>query len=761
MRISPVLVMVCAALCLPVPAISRAPEFTPPSTLVRDAVPGEVIVQLSLNAAHDPDFSAGMLARGRTGLAALDARLEQLAAREIRPLFDLSIDPARKAAMGMDRVFVVRFDAPEEPATAVARLDRLPEVAWAEPNGLYHTMLAPNDTYYPQQWAHDNTGQAIRYGGGTVGTIDCDTDTDEAWDLQTGSSSLVLAIIDTGVDAGHPEFAGRMVAGYDFVNGDSDPMDDEGHGTCCAGIAGAAGNNAQGIAGVAWGIRLMPVKVLDEYGSGTWEAVANGITWAADHGARILSLSLGSSSPSSAVETAVNYAFGQGCALFCSAGNANSSSPRYPAAYANTISVGALSPCNERKNPSSCDGEYWWGSSYGTGLDFLAPGTRIHTTDIRGSGGYGGGDYIDFMNGTSAAAPHAAGIGALVWSQNPSLTNDQLRNNLRTHCDDLGESGYDPETGYGRLNAYRSVLHADSAGAPSSWVVFAEGFEWNAVPGDVWSASDANRHSGFDYWGDQSGSSGARVRSGNRSAYCALNSNVAGQRYDNNMNADMTLVEAIDISGYSDVRLSFWIWCRTPAASDYLSFQLWNGAGWVEQQRWFGSHHATWRRIEYAVSGSSLRFRFVFFSNHFGTQEGAYVDDIVVTGTPAATAFGGATTLACLGEWIESAVPEEDLGTAGPATARGTLRIAWSAGQRPTALLGFSLDRPGRVRLDVFGVDGRMVGVLQEGLLAAGSHARRWDGTGPDGAAAAAGVYYARLSLDGRAIETRPLLLVR
>jgi thermitase len=755
-------ILVLAMLVVTPLAGANAPERLPDWTAAAENAPGEVVVQLSLDAVHAPDFRAELLPSGGTGLPGLDTCLGELRARVLQPVFDLSAHPDRKRVMGMDRIFVIRYAGSEDPARAAARLAGLPEVVWAEPNGSCQVLLAPNDTYYPSQWAHNNTGQAVRYGGGSVGTADCDTDTDQAWDLQTGSSSLVLAVIDTGVDTGHPEFSGRVVAGYDFVNSDSNPADDQGHGTCCAGIALGKGNNSQGIAGVAWGVKLMPVKVMDSSGSGYFFWIADGITWAADHGAKILSLSLGSSTNSSLVETAVNYAYGLGCALFCATGNSNGSSLMYPAGYANAIAIGALSPCNERKHPSSCDGEYWWGSNYGTGLDFLAPGVRIHTADIRGTGGFGSGDYITDFNGTSSAAPQAAGIGALVWSENPALTNDELRTLLRGYCDDLGVAGYDTETGYGRLNAYQAVLHAGSGVEPPPEALFSEDFEWDVVPGTVWSATDANSHSGLDYWGDQSVSSGARVQSGSYSAYCADNSNVSGQKYDNHMNSNMTLIDPIDISGYENVQLSFWTWCRTSSGSDYLSLQYWNGSGWTEQQRWSGSHTPTWANSVYSVTGSSLRFRFVFCSNSSGTSEGAYVDNIVVTGAPVDQALGGPTTLAYLGESAEPFAPEFEPAAADePAAATRGLRVAWSRGQQATALLDFALDQPCWVRLDLFGVDGRLIRCLQDGPLPAGTHALEWDGTSASGSPVATGVFYARLSLDGKATDTRPLLLAR
>lgn len=757
-------------------AMAPPPGASPGAAQETEAfLPGECIVQLAAEDLSSAGFDPGRLAAGRTGLARLDRGLAAIQAVSLTPVFEPGADPAARALAGLDRIFLIRFQADLSPVEAARLLSRTAAVVYAEPNGFYHALLTPNDTYYPSQWAHNNTGQAVRYGGGLVGTADCDTDTDAAWDLQTGSSTLILAIIDTGVDLGHPEFAGRLVAGYDYINNDSNPTDDNGHGTSCAGIAVGAGNNTQGVAGVAWGVRLMPVKVLDSAGSGSYTAVANGVTFAADNGAKILSLSLGGGA-SSTLQTAVDYAFGRGCAIFCASGNANRSSLDYPAAYSNTIAVGALSPCNERKSTSSCDGETWWGSNYGTGLDFLAPGVRIHTADIRGSGGFGAGDYITDFNGTSSATPHAAGIGALVWSQNPALTNSGLRSVLRSNSDDLGTAGYDTQTGYGRLNAFRAVQNAGGGGTPTPVTLFSETFEVNTVPGSVWSATDTNGSSGLDYWGDQSSSGGARVHGGSWSAYCADNSNVAGQRYDNNMRADVTLINAISLAGYSSVQLSFWLYKQTYNSSDYVAFQYWNGSSWVEQQRWSGGATG-WINPVYNVTGSSIRFRFYFYSNGSSTAEGAYVDDILLTGVSGAAPApeelhvtladpGEEAGLAeeTLGRVGESAAgrrgPPESGGTEADRTGRMVLRAAPNPLRESTAL-HFTLAQPADVRLEIFGADGRRIARLSDGRFGAGEHSLTWNGEGLDGTAVPSGIYYARLSLDGQAAGVRRLLRIR
>ncbi len=731
----------------PPPASAGAPSGAPSGARARtEPVPGQIVIELAPASVPATAFRFGPGRPVRTGLDDLDARLQSVDAAGLEPVFDLDVDGAAKRAAGLDRFYRVRFHERLDPAEAVRRFDNSPHVLSAEPSRRYSILLTPNDPTYPSQWAHNNTGQAISHGGGLVGTPDADTDTPEAWDLGTGSPNLILAILDTGVDLGHPEFAGRVVPGWDFVNGDADASDDHGHGTACAGIALAAGNNGQGIAGVAWGVKLMPVKVMAFDGFGSDTDVANGITFAADNGARILSMSIGGFQ-SSVINVALNYAVNtKGCAAFAAAGNGDAPFLDYPAAYSTCISVGALSPCNERKKPTSCDGEAWWGSNYGTGLQFMAPGVRIHTTDIRGAAGLGSDDYVTNFNGTSSATPHAAGIGALVWSKNPSLTSGQMWQKLILSADNLGPAGWDAETGYGRLNAYGAVQLAGGV----TTTLFSETFESGTVPGSVWSAGDANSSSGLDYWGAQTVASGARVHGGSASAYCAHNASPAGQAYDNNMNSDMTLINAINVAGYTDVKITFWKWFKTAHSSDYLSFQYWNGSSWAEHQRWTASD-ATWRSHTYTLTGfSTYRFRFVFVSNNSKTDEGAYIDDITVTGVGGASAAESFATLERTPELEAAAVP---------APGR-LLRAGVNPFLRGTAL-HFDLPRNGEARLSIYTVAGRRVAVLVDAVLAAGPHSVAWAGTDINGSPAAPGVYFARLELDGVPLATERLVRIR
>ena len=319
-----------------------------------------------------------------------------------------------------------------------------PNIDLVEPNYIKKTSLTPNDTYYDSQWAHNNVGQQ-----GWV--PNSDTDTNLAWDLTTGNTSVVIAILDTGVNE-HPELQGRLVDGYDYVYQDNDPNDVQGHGTSCAGIAAAKGNNNSGIAGVCWDCSIMPVKVLGDDGYGEDSIIAAAIQQIAADGVDIISMSLGGGGFNTYLENAISYAVDLGTVVFAASGNDDSNVISYPAAYDDCISVGAMSPCNERKSSSSCDGENYWGSNYGPTLDFVAPGVKINT--ITSSGGY-----TSSFNGTSSACPHAAGIAGLILSVAPNMNPEQVKMVMQMNADDISELGYDNQTGYGKVNAYQSVLN--------------------------------------------------------------------------------------------------------------------------------------------------------------------------------------------------------------------------------------------------------------------------------------------------------------
>lgn len=277
-----------------------------------------------------------------------------------------------------------------------------------------------------------------------------------AWAISTGSADVIIAVVDTGVDLDHPDLAAKVVTGYDFVNADNDPNDDEGHGTHVAGIAAARTNNSQGVAGVSWGAKIMPVKVLDSEGSGSYSRVADGITWAADRGARIINLSLGGKSSSSTLQNAVDYAYNRGALVVASAGNhyQEGNPVIYPAAYPHVLAVAATGDQDEHARYSET-GYY---------VDVAAPGGNPSSSWdtnpdhwIMSTYLYGG--YAQ-VSGTSQAAPHVSGLAALVWSVTPSLSNDQVERIIEETAVDLGDAGRDDVFGHGRIDAYRALTQS-------------------------------------------------------------------------------------------------------------------------------------------------------------------------------------------------------------------------------------------------------------------------------------------------------------
>ena len=349
----------------------------------------------------------------------------------------------------LHQYYLISFSLPVDIINLIEKVNGLTGIIKAEPNSQHKMNITPNDQYYSSQWAHNNTGQAESYNGFNVGTSDCDTDTDEAWDITTGDEEIIIAILDTGV-SNHDEFDGRLLNGYDFINNDSNATDDNGHGTACAGIAAGKGNNAVGIAGVCWNCNILPVKILSYDGYGNDTEIADGVQWASDNGADIISMSLGGGTYVSYFDNAINYAVNNGTSVFAASGNDDASTVSYPSRYDNCISVGSLSPCNERKSYSSCDGENFWGSNYGSNLDFLSPGVRIHTTTHTGG-------YTTTFNGTSSACPHAAGIAGLILSADQEISPEGVRIIMQESAVDMGSPGFDTQTGYGRLNAFYAL----------------------------------------------------------------------------------------------------------------------------------------------------------------------------------------------------------------------------------------------------------------------------------------------------------------
>jgi subtilisin family serine protease len=344
---------------------------------------------------------------------------------------------------------------PGQELEQIAALRSNPNVLYAEPDYIARAQpTIPNDFYYGDQWG--------------LSKIDAPT----AWDITTGTSDVIIAIVDTGIDLTHPDLscAGKLwvnpgeipansldddgngkvddVQGWNFANYNNNPDDDNGHGTHVAGIAAACSDNSIGVAGLAGGATLMPVKVLDSNGSGYYSDVADGIIYAVNNGAKVVNLSLGGLSNDYTLAGAVQYAYGHGALVAAAAGNcaqdgyqcSNLYNPvMYPAAYTTVMAVAATDSSDDWANFSE----------YLPYVSVAAPGVVISST-IR-EGGYGA------MTGTSMATPHVSGLAALLWSFAPSLTVDQVRSTIESTSDDLGAPGKDDYFGWGRINAGRAL----------------------------------------------------------------------------------------------------------------------------------------------------------------------------------------------------------------------------------------------------------------------------------------------------------------
>ena len=354
-----------------------------------------------------------------------------------------------------NKLNLVKVDVPQGTELSfIESIKHESNVEYAEPNYLAYASVIPNDPRWNQQYGPQN--------------IKCP----EGWDESTGSSDVIVAIIDTGVDYTHEDLADDIVDGYDFVDidfndydsnmyrfrdnpsspyyddyktPDDDPMDVVGHGTHCAGIAGGVTDNGVGIAGVGWGCSIMPMRTgfLCEvywnsfwYGVGLFEYddVKDAIEYAADHGADVISMSFGGPD-SYMIKNACNYAWDKGCVLVAASGNEAKAVVTYPAKYDKVIAVGAIDDSNERCSFSN----------RGPNLELVAPGENIMSTLP--------GDSYGYNSGTSMACPHVAGVAALAISRYPGYSNQQIRQLLRDSADDLGLGGRDDEYGYGRVDA--------------------------------------------------------------------------------------------------------------------------------------------------------------------------------------------------------------------------------------------------------------------------------------------------------------------
>jgi thermitase len=305
---------------------------------------------------------------------------------------------ARNAqALTGNSTVVYELPAGRDPVQAAKSLTGVPGIAYAEPDRLLKVdAVTPNDPYFKNQWALAKMK------------------TPDAWTLALGSSAVKVAVLDTGWDTDHQDLVGKVVLSKDFTvaDGSANTVEDgHGHGTHCCGIVAATTNNAKGVSSAGWKTSLMVGKVMGNNGSGYLSEIATGITWAADNGAKVISLSLGGPSGSTTLENACKYATNKNCLVVAAAGNNANTAANYPAYYATCVAVASTTDGDARSSFSN----------YGSWVDVAAPGSNILST-------YNNGGYAT-MSGTSMATPEAAAVAALIWSRGATSVT-AVRNTL-------------------------------------------------------------------------------------------------------------------------------------------------------------------------------------------------------------------------------------------------------------------------------------------------------------------------------------------
>lgn len=349
------------------------------------------------------------------------------AIKSAKPLFrkrNGTVRPGDSKDARLSRTYMIELKAGASMKNMISELSSSAEIEYAEPD--YKLELQEiNDPFFNDQWA--------------LARISAEA----AWTYTTGNDGIIIAVLDSGIAPGHPDLAAQLTAGYDFINDDEEPEDNMGHGTQVAGIIAAEGNNAEGIIGVCPGCTIMPIKVKDLVGEnevGYVSDLVDGIQYAMNNGARILNLSLSVEAYSQTLKDALADAYDMGLIIVAASGNNSDSMVSFPAAFPETIAVGATSSDDNRS----------YFSNYGQSLELVAPGDDIISTTLNG-------EYVS-GSGTSFAAPHVAGLAGLLLDVYPNSSNEEIRYILHNAiADQVGdpqedEPGWDIYHGWGRIN---------------------------------------------------------------------------------------------------------------------------------------------------------------------------------------------------------------------------------------------------------------------------------------------------------------------
>ena len=406
----------------------------------------QLIVKFSQNQGiHKEINSSAAVADLITELSRDNTLLQAAKFKNSRKILDGSMEGIDR--IGLRNWYVLDFENDVDIEMLASNLRKVPEIECAEPNYIYRTFFTPNDPLYSYQWSHQKIASEL------------------GWDIQIGSSNVTIAIIDTGVDYNHEDLSSNVLPGYDFVNleefglqgycdsredctvEDNNPMDFYGHGTHCAGIAAAKGNNGVGVAGACWNCKILPIRAgwqgTNGYGYLVIEDIVQAINYAVANGAHIISMSLGGSY-SQVMKEALDNAYLHGIVLIAAAGNSYRNIKSYPAAFDNVIAVAATDQNDDKATFSN----------YGSWVDVAAPGVKIASTvpTTGGTATHPSGYLLG--SGTSMATPLVAGIAGLIKSQNPDFTNEQIYSLLRTATDDPTSNVY---IGTGRVNMFEAL----------------------------------------------------------------------------------------------------------------------------------------------------------------------------------------------------------------------------------------------------------------------------------------------------------------
>jgi len=434
------------------------------------------------------------------GIAVVDQINEDLGVASIQKLIKSQPKKNMSNRPNVDKLLIIKFNQNIDVEELVRKYMQTEVFEFAEPNYIGRSAgvqgFTPNDPNYSNQWQFFNDGT---FNGDAV--AGADTKMEDAWDITTGSSSVVVAILDSGMKLDHPEIASRIwqntadnngnatdddnngyaddFQGWDFAYSDNIPNDAYGHGTNVGSIVGMDGDNGTGLAGVDWNCQLMIGKILDDNDFGYYSWWAEAIYYAVDNGADVINMSVGGSSYSATLEAAVDYAHTNDVVVVVCMMNADNNTTYYPAGFANSIAVGATGVDDKRVSP------FFWsvtsGSSYGSHIDLVAPGSPIYGLSYNSNT-----NYNSYWGGTSQASPQVAGVVALIKSLDPSLNVEAIRSILKNTADDqVGDpsediAGWDQYYGSGRMNAGAALTFVQNSISSNDEVNTA--FEFNVFP---------------------------------------------------------------------------------------------------------------------------------------------------------------------------------------------------------------------------------------------------------------------------------------